>query len=62
MIRYYCDKCGIELLPATKVHVHAIMPDGSKRTLQVCKTHWQDIYRFVVSDKALDNKRVKNVS
>lgn len=62
MIRYYCDKCGIELLPATKVHVHAIMPDGPKRTLQVCKTHWQDIYRFVVSDKALDNKQVKNVS
>lgn len=56
MIKYYCDKCGIELLPATKVHVQAIMPDGSKRTLQVCKTHWQDIYRFVMSDKVPDNK------
>ena len=61
MIKYYCDKCGMELLPATKVHVQAIMPDGSKRSLQVCKTHWQDIYRSVLSDKSSNNKQITNV-
>lgn len=51
MIKYFCDKCGMELLPTTKVLIQAIMPDGSKRGLHLCKTHWQDTYRSILTDK-----------